>query len=298
MRVLLATDGSTDALTATRWLRHFPLPEESSVLILTVAGVVEPPVRAETLKQLRDAILADARRVGEEAWRLLGPRGPGAEVRVSEGEPRAEIIRAAEEWGAELLVVGARGLGGVRGLLLGSVSLDVARQARCPVLVVKGQPKPLRRVVVAMDGSPDSLEALRFFAALPLPGKLRVRLVGVVSRHRIPPLAPRVAQAHLRAVVAQVERERRSEVEAALERAAAGLRDRVGAVELAIPVGRYGEQIVREATEFAADLVVVGARGLGGLKRFLLGSVSEEVLRAARCPVLIGKGSQSAPGGP
>jgi len=41
----------------------------------------------------------------------------------------------------------------------------------------------------------------------------------------------------------------------------------------------------------------VGARGLGGLKRFLLGSVSEEVLRAARCPVLIGKGSQSAPGG-
>ncbi len=73
MRVLLATDGSTDALTATRWLRHFPLPEESSVLVLTVARVVEPPVRAETLKQLRDAILADARRVGEEGVRITRP---------------------------------------------------------------------------------------------------------------------------------------------------------------------------------------------------------------------------------
>jgi nucleotide-binding universal stress UspA family protein len=296
MRVLLATDGSTDALTATRWLRHFPLPGDSPILVLTVAGAVEPLVRAETRKYLRDAALADARRVGDEARRLLGPRGPGAEVRVSEGDPRAEIVRAAEEWEAKLVVVGARGLGGVRGLLLGSVSLEVARQAPCPVLVVKGQPQGFRRVVVAVDGSPDSLEALRFFAALPLPGKLRVRLVGVVNRLRIPPRAPRVAQAHLRAVAAQVEGERRAEVEAALERAAAGIREKVGAAELAIPVGRPGEKIVREATEFAADLVVVGARGLGGVQRFLLGSVSEEVLRAARCPVLIGKGARSRPG--
>ncbi|HEU5393571.1 MAG TPA: universal stress protein [Candidatus Methylomirabilis sp.] len=297
MRVLLATDGSTDALTATRWLRHFPVAGDSPVLVLTVAVVVEPPVRAETLKHLRDAILADARRIGDEAGRLLGPRGPGAELRVSEGEPRAEIVRAAEEWGAELVVVGARGLGGVRGLLVGSVSLDVARHAPCPVLVVKGQPQGFRRVVVAVDGSPDSLEALRFFTLLPLPGKLRVRLVGVVNRLRIPPLAPRAARAHLRAVVDQLARERRAEVETALQKAAAGLRDRVGAVELAIPVGRPGEQIVREATEFGADLVVVGARGLGGVKRFLLGSVSEEVLRAARCPVLIGKGPSSGAGG-
>lgn len=297
MRVLLATDGSTDALTATRWLRDFPLPGDSPVLVLTVAGVVEPPVRAEMVKHLRDAILADARRIGEEARRLLGLRGPEAEVRVSEGEPRAEILRAAGEWGAELVVVGARGLGGVRGLLLGSVSLNVARHAACPVLVVKGQPKGFRRVVLAVDGSPDSLEALRFFAALPLPGKLRVRLVGVVQRLRIPPLAPRVAQAHLRAVVAQVERERRGEVGAALQQAAAGLREKVGGVELAIPIGRIGEQIVREAAGFGADLIVVGARGLGGVKRFLLGSVSEEVLRAARCPVLIGKGAQGVSGG-
>lgn len=296
MRVLLATDGSTDALTATRWLRLFPLPADSPVLVLMVAEVVEPPVRAETLEHLRDAVLGDARRIGDEARRLLGPRGPGSEVRVSEGEPRAEIVRAAEEWRAELLVMGARGLGGVRGLLLGSVSQDVARHAPCPVLVVKGQPKGLRRAVVAVDGSPDSLEAVRFFAALPLPAKLRVRLVGVVHRHRIPPLAPRAAQAHLRAVVAQLERERTAEVETALQGAAAALREKAGAVELAIPVGRPGEQVVREAAEFAADLVVVGARGLGGVKRFLLGSVSEEVLRAARCPVLIVKGSRGGPG--
>lgn len=294
MRVLLATDGSTDALTATQWLRHFPLPGDTPVLVLTVAEVIEPPLGAETLKHLRDAVLADARRIADEARQLLGPRASGAEVRVSEGEPRAEIVRAAEGWGAELVVVGARGLGGVRGLLLGSVSLDVARRVPCPVLVVKGQPQGFRRVVMAVDGSPDSLEALRFFAALPLPRRLKVRLMGVVNQLRIPPLAPRAARAHLRAVVAQLERERSAEVETALQRAAAGLREKVGAVELAVHVGRPGEQVVRAATEFAADLVVVGARGLGAVKRFLLGSVSEEILRGARCPVLIVKRSRGA----
>lgn len=288
MRVLLATDGSTDALTATRWMRHFPVPGDSQVLVLTVASVVEPPVPAEILKHLRDAILADARRVGEEARRLLARRWPDREVRVSEGHAREEILRAAQEWKADLVVVGARGLGAVKGFFLGSVSLAVARHAPCPVLVVKGQPRGLRRALVAVDGSESSLEAVRFLAGLGPGRKLRVTLLGVLRQPRIPPLVPRLVRAHLKAVVKQLQQEQRAEVETALGRAAANLREKVEAVDLAIPTGRPAEEIVRAANGIGADLIVVGARGLGGVER-LLGSVSEEVLHAARCPVLIAK---------
>ena len=61
--------------------------------------------------------------------------------------------------------------------------------------------------------------------------------------------------------------------------------------------GDPAETLIDTAKDFGADLIVVGARGLGGVKRLLLGSVSEEVLRAARCPVLIGKGTRSVAGG-
>lgn len=296
MRVVLATDGSRDANAATAWLSRFPLPGDTTVLVLTVAAHPEPPVSAERMEQLRKAILADARRIAEEARQRLEPRWPDAAVRVSEGDPREEIVRTGAEWGADLVVVGARGLAAVRGFFLGSVSLAVARHAPCPVLVVKGQPRDLRRVVVAVDGSEDSLEALRFFASLPLAGKPRVRLLGVVRQIRIPPLAPRVVRAHLAAVVAQLQRERRTELEEVLGRAAGGLQGRVGAVELSVPVGRPGEEIVRAANGNGVGLVVVGARGLGGMRRFLLGSVSEDVLRGARCPVLIVKRSGKGKG--
>lgn len=262
MRVLLATDGSKDANAATEWLNEFLDPQGSTLLVLIVAALPGPPAGAETMKDLRDAVLADARRVGEAARKLLAPRWPDAEVRVSEGDPREEIVRTAEEWGAELVVVGARGLGAVKGFFLGSVSLAVARYAPCPVLVVKGQPRELKNAVVAVDGSEDSLRALQFFASLPLRGKPNVRLLSVVEALRIPASAPRFLRAQLRKAAAELELERKVQAEAMLRDAATGLGGKVDAVELSVSAGIPGEEIVRAANrDECGDLVVVGARG-------------------------------------
>ena len=87
-----------------------------------------------------------------------------------------------------------------------------------------------------------------------------------------------------------MEKERRAELDRSLARAAAELRGRVTRVTRATPTGTPAGEIVSVARELDADLVVVGARGLGGIERLLLGSVSERVLRDARCPVLIVKG--------
>ncbi len=291
MRVLLATDGSQDAKTATEWLGKFPLSEDTTVSILTVAAPIHPPVDAQMVRDLRDAVLADARRTAEVTRKLLEPRWPDAGVRISEGDPRDEIVRVAEEWGADLVVVGARGVGAVKGFVLGSVSLALARHAPCPVLVVKGPPRELGSVLVALDGSEGSLQALTFLASLPLPRELRVRLLSVMEPLGLPSSAPRLKRAQLKAVLAKLYQEWRTEVEAMLGQAAAGLEGKVDALEGSVSMGQAAEEINAAAREHGVDLIVVGARGLGGLKRLFLGSVSEKVLRYAQCPVLIVKRS-------
>ena len=295
MRVLLATDGSKDAVTATGWLKTFPLPEDATVLVLTVAALPSTAVEAETMKNLREAVLADARRVGEEARKLIEPRWPGVDARVSEGDPRHEIVRTAEEWKADLVVIGARGLGAVKGFLLGSVSRGVTRHAPCPVLVVKGEPRRLQSAVVAVDGSEDSLHALRFFA--PFARGLKVRLLYVIEQLHFPSSAPRLIRAQIKGALAEFQRERKTEAEQTLRRAAAGLEGKAKSVKLSFPAGIPGEEIVRVANEQGVGLVVVGARGLGAVAGFFLGSVSEKVLLHARCPVLIVKRSRGGQGG-
>ena len=288
MKVLLATDGSDDARVAATWLTESPLFQDATVMILTVAVLPEPYVEVQTLGTLRDSILNDARRVGEEAQKLLAPRWPDAEVRVSEGDPREEIVRVAEKGQADLIVVGARGLGAVRGLFLGSVALAVARHASCAVLVVKGR-RDRKSAVLAMDGSEDSFRALRFFASLAEGRRLKVQLVGVLEQLRFPSSAPRVLRARLRAELAELRRERRAQMAKVLERAAAELEGKVAAIARSIPEGVPSEEIVGAADQQRAGLIVLGARGFGPVKRLLLGSVSEKVLRSARCGVLIVK---------
>ncbi len=290
MRVLLATDGSADARAAALWLRDFPLPGSAKLRVLDVVALPPSALDVPPVAEFYASLLAEGRRVVEEALGLLGPRGARAEVRVVQGNPKEEIIREALEWPADLVVVGARGLGTVKALLLGSVSQTVARYAHCPVLVVKGRPRGLAGVLVATDGSESATEALRFFLSLPLGRGMRVRLLSVVEETPYPRTAPRLLRGQLRAILAEVERERRTEVAGILERAAAELRTKLTRVTRSMPKGHPAAEILAAAAGFDADLIVVGARGLGGMKRLLLGSVSERVLRDARCPVLIVKG--------
>lgn len=297
MRLLLAVDGSRDAETATEWVSRFLIPERTVVLVLSVAALPDLPLESGIMKDLRDTVLAHARQVGEAARASLGPRWPDATVRVSEGDPREEIVRAAEEWKAEVVVVGARGLGALKGFFLGSVSLAVARHARCPVLIVKGPLGELQNVLIALDGSPDSLEALRFLASLSLGPSVNTCLLNVVEPVRIPRSAPQFIRARLRRAAAALEQERRTQAEAMLSRAAATAGGREQAVELRVTTGTPGEAIVQAAKQGGSGLVVVGARGLGVVERLLLGSVSEKVLHDARCPVLIVKRSRGGPAG-
>jgi len=290
VRVLLATDGSPGSRAAAAFLNDLPLPPSTTI---RVVAVVQLPVFGLTAAPAPDFKLMGldraAQTVVEDARGMRSARGLALETDVALGDPRMEIVRQAEAWGADLIVIGARGLGGVKRFLLGSVSDAVARHAHCAVLVVKGRRRKLGSVLVAMDGSEDSFRAVRFLTRLALPRQTKVRLLSVVERTRYPATAPKSLRGQLVAMLKELEAERRGQLDKVLEHAASELDDTITRVTRYTPTGDPAEEIVATAADFDADLVVVGARGLGGMARALLGSVSQNVLHHARCPVLIVK---------
>jgi nucleotide-binding universal stress UspA family protein len=282
MRILVATDGSADASNAIEWLMHFPLPPDASVDVVTVAP--RPLFHNDSMAWAE--LQAHTQGLLEEARSRLAKRWPTVTAEVLYGDPRETICNAAYRRGADLVVLGARGLGAISAFMVGSVSLGVARQAPCAVLVCKGTPRPIQTVTVAIDGSPDASAAFRGFSALPLPSGLTARLLAVVPPlGRYPSSAPDITSPALVAALKQYEEGLRQELQGPLDAAAQTLTGRVASVVKLTPAGLPADVIVRHAVD--ADLLVVGARGLGPLKRILLGSVSENVLRYATCPVLV-----------
>jgi nucleotide-binding universal stress UspA family protein len=279
MRILVATDGSPDAAQAVEWLAQFPLPADAAIDVVSSIPWPESVTKAgPELWKRGEAVVEDARR-------RLARRWPRVSGRVADGDPRSVIVEAASASGSTLVVLGARSLGVVASALLGSVSLGVARHAPCPVLVCKGAVRPLRSVTVGLDGSDSARAALQYFAALPLPAELAVRLVGVVEPLRYP--SADIATPQLVELMTEYEDERRTQLETILGAGCAELRGRVRKVTTTTLVGQAAPSILSEAAKQPSDLVVVGARGLGPVKRLLLGSTSESVLRHASCSVLI-----------
>ena len=287
MRVLLATDGSEQAQAATAWLPTVPLPRPSTVRVL---AIVAPARGLPALLEGRD----DRRRLHEHAGRIVSEAqgtlvgcGADVETQVAEGDPREEIVRMAEEWSADLVVLGARGLGPLSRALLGSVSTAVVRHAPCAVLVMRGRRPGLGTIVLAVDGSPDSLDAAAFLGALPLAPGVRLTLVAVVVP---PPALPAPEAATGPLFLDEALTLGQAEAERALDRAQSRVGTAGGTLERRTLIGEAGEEIVSTARLLEADLVTVGARGHGVFKRLLLGSVSEYVLHHAECAVLVVRG--------
>lgn len=197
----------------------------------------------------------------------------------------AALLGAAE--GADLLVVGARGLGGFRGLLLGSVSQHCLHHATCPVAVIRGahaaRPDPdegTPRVVVGIDGSTGARNALRWAIA---EARYRGAVLDVIHAWHPPYLG-----GHPYAVPAPDPDLYEGAARQVLHEAVAA-EDTHGLaqpVEEILTLAGSAASALLEASK-GADLVVVGSRGLGGFGELLLGSVSHQVAHHATCPVVV-----------
>ena len=148
-KILLATDGSREAELAASTAADLATTTNSELHVATVAPGNPDPVyhiheggfRYETYEEALEAVTAAAQKVLDEQVQKLEEAGrtvEGAHLRTGERRDQA-IIHLAEELGAGLIVMGSRGLGGVRRALMGSVSASVVRHAHCPVMVVRSE---------------------------------------------------------------------------------------------------------------------------------------------------------------
>lgn len=282
--ILLPLDGSEPSAAA--------IPYAAAVGELVGASIVVLHV----LEEMRPVF--DARR-GEVVW--ISPAQPRVELEAPElleepisrlrsggltvravfrlGDPAAEILAEAERWPAPLIVIASHGRGGLERLLLGSVADRVVRDAPAPVLVVPAAPAAdqparvrLRTILVPLDGSPLAERALP--AAMDLAGLAHAE----------------VALVHVADTPAGRGDHDDSEREAMiyLQQKAEALAGQSGrTIRRHVLHGEPGEQLRRFIAARQPDLVVMVTRGRGRLGRWLLGSVTEDLLTSLGAPLLL-----------
>ncbi|MEU8333053.1 universal stress protein [Micromonospora sp. NPDC048839] len=272
--ILVGYDGSTDASVALRWAleeaRHSGQPVRLAYVFewLTVAGWVGPGVTPgvwpdETARRQVEDL------VGKAAADAAATH-PGLTITgdVYDGPPALVLQERSVEAG--MLVLGSRGHGGFGGLLAGSTAVSVAAHAHCPVVVVRdgtgGQPDG--PVAVGVDGSGPSLVALGFAAERAARRQMPLRVL-----HAWTP-GPGGA--------AGVPDER-----AAVEQALEPWRRTFPQLNVTVDLISGSPAAMLIEASRSAQSVVVGSRGRGGLAGMLLGSVSQQVIQHANCPVAV-----------
>jgi nucleotide-binding universal stress UspA family protein len=272
MRILYATDGSKGSAAAGQLLSTLGLDTDSTITIVTV-----------------DDGHHDAEITLDAGVRSAGATSATVKRMVRRGHPAGEIIRGADEVAADLIVLGTHGRTAIARFLLGSTAERVARSASCPVLLVRGSGEPLRRVMLGVDGSESASAAASWMHTFPLPEECDVRLVSILANLR------EISREHVlltppftKSTVPLDAWQRENAAERLAEVAAAFANGKLPMTEI-----RSGDAVaglLEAASDEGADLIVVGSHGTGSMERFLLGSVSQQVLCHAPCSVLIVRG--------
>jgi nucleotide-binding universal stress UspA family protein len=199
------------------------------------------------------------------------------------GSPWQQIVELAESEPTDLIVIGTHGRTGLARVLLGSVAEKVVRHAPCATLAVHPQDEPKRwaRVLCPIDFSDGSQQATELAAELVESDGGEITLLHVVELASSYFEAPQ-ADAFLRELDARSA--------AKLEEWATQLRAKTSVrVKTRLRLGNPGEQILATLDDGAFDLVVTGSHGRTGLKRAVLGSVAEKIVRYAACPVVVAR---------
>jgi nucleotide-binding universal stress UspA family protein len=307
MKILIAYDGSDCANTALEDLQHAGLPRAAEVLILSVAEVFLPPSSSPELAVPTEVPVAvqrawnqathaleEAHALAQQARTHLLTFFPVWDVRAEAcaDSPAWAVIKKADTWQPDLIVVGSHGRSAMGRFLLGSVSHKILTEAHSSVRVGR-RPRQTSNtpvhILIGMDGSPDAAAAVHAVAAREWPVGSAVRLVTALDARMCTALAFMRPSGDM-----GIEGDRGMEMSDVDERAwmskrveamAAPLHTRGLTVSSVITEGDPKYVLLEEAEHWGADGIFVGARGLSRVERFLLGSVSAAVAARAHCSV-------------
>ncbi len=266
-RILVGTDGSPRAEEAARQGARLASALGAALELVFVVDSTHP--HPEDFEAQGESALARVARIAADA-------GVQAPTRLVAGEPAAALVAEAREHEADLLCVGpdAGILGGA--VRIGRVAAHVVREAPCSVLLAReATPAFPRRIACGVDGSEGSVATAGLAAAIAAATGAELRLL-----HVIPIFRGDNAEWTLDAEEPSPT-ELEPSVLAAVARGVAPIRE--------MAMGRPESAIVAAASRDDTDLVVVGHRGISGVTRVLLGSVSEHVTTHAACSVIVAR---------
>lgn len=280
MKILIAYDGSTGSDTALTDLRRAGLPEAAEALVLSIADVLLPPdsegdTTADLLPEAKAArthalqALRKARDIAQRGSERVKGDFPNWTVHAEAvaDSPAWGLIKRADEWGADLIVIGAQGHSALDAVLLGSVPQVVLHEARCAVRIARAtsaRPDSPVRLIVGLDGSPGAKTALHTVTTRRWPAGSEVRIVAVIDNR----LSASIVSAN------------------ALVEAAATTLTQLGlSVSTLAREGDPKRVLIEEAHDLGADCIFVGASGLTRWGFFGLGTVSSAVATRASCSV-------------
>lgn len=298
-RILVGIDFSPASFETARWVARY-LGAGAELVLAHVIAMPEPPPIVRNRFPRRELVVETLRAGADRRLRELSASLPPGRVwlEIREGVVRTTLLAIAHEYAVDLLAVGAHGERPGVTRALGSTAEHLVRMAEVPVLLVAGAMEPGRtRILAAVDDAATAAEALRWA------GRLGETLdADVTTLHVVPSgvmthvlEAAALATGNVTPGPTATGGERAADdrwLEVAVH---AGVpRERV-TTEAAF--GEPGQEIVAAADRLGAGIIVMGRRGAGGVRRAVLGSVVDAVLRHAPCPVLVVPERGRAPGG-
>ena len=282
-KILVPVDGSHSCLHAKMFALLISKKFKSKVTVVHVVSheFMHPELKAQyqlphsILHKIDDAYLEAGKKIVRNAEDMFREAGIEVEARLVKHEDPAELIlELIKDEKYDLVIIGNRAESQSERYSLGSVTEKVARHAECSVLIVKQKPK-IEKLLTAVDGSKYADKALEYAVQLAKNFNSKLALLHVEEDKLVRIGGPQVVDC-LGTVGECILKDASKKVESI-------------AFDQILEYGSPAEIIIKVAKKAKVDVIVVGSRGLSSIRRYLLGSVSDDISLHSRCSVLIVK---------
>ena len=294
MKILLATDGSEYSKGAAKFLTCLNLSPEDEITVFhavyCISFLYDTESYFETFKEIKKEL---APRIIDSALKILKPVKAKISTAIIDAPPEQSIIDAAAGSDIDLVIMGARGIKGIKSLFIGSVTRSVAIKSPKPVLVTKlpvSERSDELKVLFATDGSDYSIAAGDFLYKIPFHDNTRLTILNVtpspfldIPETFVPEISERMIE-----IADKIRLMRLSASERIGHQAKRYFSKRFRYIDVLLEAGDPSTAILKAAGTLKTDLIAVGCRGLRGIKG-MMGSVSRNILADSKCSVLIGK---------
>lgn len=294
MKIVLATDGSEYSELAAHFLTRLGLTSNDEITVLHVISSV--PTKDDrqsyyiSLKKIKQEV---APRILDSAINILKDLNVKISTAIIDAYPDKGIIDGAVESGSDLIVMGARGLRGIRSYLIGSVTRSVVINSPLPVLIIKpskGKTVGKLKILYATDGSEYSKETGIILTSIPFPEYSAITILNVNPSDyiSIPDRFLVEVGDRVKEVVTRIREAEAIRTDTIVREARNILSRRFKNIDVSVRFGDPSIEILNEAASQKADIIAVGSSGLRGIKG-MLGSVSRYILGHSECSALVGK---------